>query len=147
MNTLSKGRRYNHNPVGEYFSLPTRNIPNSVVNMSSLRYDLQRGVKRLGDYAYCSMAGTTFGSLKFLESVAHLIPTKGVSAKMEVVGNVYQLSILLESGHTLVFRGIGSGYFGEGSRGAYDILKFCGFSPTQCNNVWSKESFRVYKRV
>lgn len=147
--TSGQARTVTYSPShGDYFGLPLHGVHAKLglISVNKFKYDLQRGVKRLPDYAFSSAGGASLTSLQFLMVCYNHLELKGVSAKMSYKNNKYLLEVNLLSGHLLVFTGVGSGYVGEGSRTAYDILKACGFSESQLNNIWNRENFRIFRR-
>ena len=123
----------------------------SCFNSARLRYDLERGVTTLNEDAYTKVGtGATRFSLCFLVILAHFLPSehlKGKKAKITFSNRShFRLFVETSTGYLFRFDGIGSGYFGEGSRGAYDILRFFGFSHEQAERVFKNEQLTLYKR-
>lgn len=138
-----------YKPHFKFFSLDSQ-LANPVghVNWALLKADIARGVVRLPEYAYVASWGSTLGSLRFLNALMRFFDvTTAHRAKLSYdPRHHYTLSVFLKNGPELVFKGVSGGYYGEGPRGCYDILKACGFSERQCQKVWTNETFLVYKR-
>lgn len=136
-------------PAGNFFYLEDSTIQNftRTVNARAIFNDVQRGVRRLNEEAYCQSYGVTRSSLAFAIIVNQMV---GITAKRAELTYTpqkhYTLKVFTRSGFEVVFKGVSGGYFGEGARGCYDILKFCGFSEEQCQRVWENENFTVSKR-
>lgn len=119
------------------------------VDLSRIDSDVQRGVKRLSESAYCKLYGSTQSSLKFALALKDYLPLdKAVEAEMTTdKRGIFQLLVTLDTGHQIEFEGVSGGYFGEGTRGSHDILKLCGFSTDQLTIPFSNKTFRVSKTV
>ncbi|MNV38663.1 hypothetical protein D3C71_1302250 [compost metagenome] len=117
------------------------------IDANTLKRDLLRGVKRLTEEAYSPRWGTTDNSLRFTLLCLKLLDTKVVKAEFRF-SQVHWHTVILStfSGHEIMLKGFSSGSVCTGSRAAFDILKFCGFRQSQCDNVWEKESFIVSRR-
>lgn len=138
------------NHGGEYYYLESSHADyrGNGLQLTTFLNDVQNGVKRLAEYSYVPYYGTTQGSLRFMNLLRNHIDVRGKSAQLKYTQKKgFSLTVETFSGYELFFKGIGGGYFGEGSRGTYDILKACGFSEEQCSNAFKKEEFRVYKRA
>lgn len=135
---------------GRYFYLEdsyAQPLPNNV-KMKELVQDVKRGVKRLSEDAYCPYWGSTTSSLRFFIALRQGIDVRAKKAELRYSQkNHFTLFVETFSGYTLMFKGCSGGYYGEGSRGCYDILKACGFSEEQCQRVFEKETFTVTRRV
>lgn len=120
----------------------------SKINKRLFKQDLDRGVKRLPDYAYMKGAISTTDTLRYFCFLATLYDMRQViSAKMEYKRNKYTFTLYTSTGHTFVFSGASGGYFGTGSRATYDILKFCGFKEEQYQRAFHYENFTCRKKV
>lgn len=119
-------------------------------HVSELKRDIDRGVKTLKDSAYMISYGATTSSLSFLLVLSNLVGRQNlVASKAELVHKLamdWRLHVTLTSGHTLIFTGVSGGYFGEGTRGCHDILKFFGFSQKQCTYPFEKQKFTCIKK-
>ena len=125
----------------------------SMVNIPLLIEDLKRGVTTLSEDAYCKGWGSTQTSIAFatvlMGVLGSLSGKEGVTAKHAKMTltkkHHYTLKIETFSGYTLVFKGVSGGYYGEGSRGAHDVLKLFGFDARQCSRVFERENFELRK--
>lgn len=130
------------------YSFPPNRI-RSFVNLQALAKDLQRGVTTLSEEAYCSSYGVTQTSIAFALAVRQALGPEHFQAKRAEMlysrQRHYTLRIETFSGFIITFKGVSSGYYGEGSRGAHDILKAFGFDARQCNRVFERENFELRK--
>lgn len=125
----------------------------SVVNVNALMQDLQRGVTTLSEEAYCRGWGSTQTSLAFAVALIKVLEQAkgqdGVTARRADMTlsdkHHYTLRVTTFSGYDIVFKGVSGGYYGEGTRGAHDILKLFGFNEKQCNRAFEHEQFDVRK--
>lgn len=117
------------------------------VRVLTLKADLQRGVKRLPEYAYSKQWGSTSGSLRFFNVLMKYIDvTKVNRAKLKhSLPHHFTMELYHPEGFTIVLKGVSGGYFGEGSRGCHDVLLACGFNQVQANKAFSHEQFEVRK--
>lgn len=117
------------------------------VNLRNLRHDIKRGVMTLSEDAYCRFWGVTHTSIAFALALQQVfngtLVGKRAAMKYFEHFNHFILRVKTTSGHEIVFRGVSSGYYGEGPRGAYDILKTFGFNDRQCKVVFEKENFEL----
>lgn len=142
-------RKELYKPYFNYFYLDDSGAnPVGNVNMKLLQHDIQRGVKRLPEYAYTRNWGSTRGSMQFMNALRRLINVENAKRAVLTYSHEHHfvLTIYTTDGYTLVFKGVSGGYTGEGTRGCYDILKVCGFREEQCQKVWKSETFTVFKR-
>ncbi len=137
---------------GDYFYLTeSYSYPKGHVQVRVLANDIQTGVKRLAEYAYCSAYGVTRTSMRFMNALIHLLgqeAIQGVKAELAYSQkHHFTLTVHTISGFELVFKGVSGGYYGEGTRGCYDILKVCGFNEKQCQRAFEKETFTASRRI
>lgn len=121
----------------------------STVNLAELQRDIKRGVKTLSEHSYCKYYGITRTSLAFYLAIRNLLGEEMCNAKkaeMVYRKNTYIMRVTTFSGFTIVFQGLGSGFFGEGPRGTRDLLKALGFSEKQMQRPFESENFTVSKR-
>lgn len=137
-------------PALDYFFQQTRGMTPSprFFSRKTLMDDLNRGVRRLPDYAYMTNAVSSHASIQFAMHLKSILGNsfEGKQAEMTYKNNNYMLKVITRSNHEVVFSGVGAGYFGEGSRTAYDILKLFGFSEEQRQKLWERENFKLYRR-
>jgi hypothetical protein len=151
--STNKVKVVEYKPTGAFFALNSEALVHqakttrrSVLNL--INADAKRGVRRLSDEAYCRHYGSTRDSLIFLLIVSSEMSCEAVRAELtHSAKQHFTLKVHLKTGYTLVFKGVAGGYFGEGSRGCYDILKFCGFNEKQCQKVWTNETFTCSRRI
>lgn len=119
------------------------------LRLKTLGRDIERGVRRLSEWAYNPNWGSTRSSMRFLNALIDAGIDIQNAYRAELRHNQkdwYTLFVYTIDGYTLMFKGVSGGYYGEGTRGCYDILKACGFNEKQCQKVWHNESFKVVKK-
>jgi hypothetical protein len=137
-----------HPNQGFFYLNDGQSNPVSHVKSRLLISDIQRGVKRLSESAFLDQWGSTRASMRFMNALRRTIDVTATRAQLKYSQlNHYTLVVYTRSGFELVFKGVSGGYHGEGTRGCYDILKLCGFSETQCQKVWSQQTFTVIKSL
>jgi hypothetical protein len=138
-----------HKPsFGFYYLGDQHASPVGHVKGRQLAFDIQRGVKRLPEYAYIDSWGSTQSSMRFMNALRNVINVD-LANRAELrysQRDHFTLMVWTKDGFELVFKGVSGGYHGEGTRGCYDILKVCGFNEAQCQKVWTNETFTVIKR-
>lgn len=138
---------------GGYFYLhdSVRLNPTGYVKIKSIVSDVERGVKRLSEDAYCPSHGVTQTSLRFMTALVGLFGIEPLRAKTAELrySKKHHFTLVVETvlGFTIVFKGVSGGYYGEGSRGCYDLLKAFGYSDKQCEQVFHKETFRLQRSL
>lgn len=141
-----------YKPHFEYFYLNDHFISNTKyikIKTRTLKKDIERGVKFLSEWSYCEKWGATPSSLRFLNALKKHINVKS-AIKAELVYSQkkhWTLYIYTNEGYTLLFKGVSGGYYGQGTRGCYDILKACGFNERQCQKTWKNGTFKVLKNM
>jgi hypothetical protein len=138
-----------YKPKNGFFYLNESLYKPKGIKTVTLKKDVERGVKTLSEWSYADDWGATRTSLRFFNALKKYIDvTKVFKAEMLYsIKTHYTLRLYTINGHTLIFKGVSSGYIGDGTRGCYDILKACGFSEPQCQKAFSLESFKVYKKI
>lgn len=138
-------------PKVEYYYINshvyTPNRIRSLVNLSALADDIERGVTLLTEDAYTQHYGVTQTSLAFALAVKRYTGEQVAKRAVMTYSQKHYYTLRLETfnGFTFVFKGVAGGYYGEGSRGAHDILKLFGFDNRQCSVVFEKEKFELRK--
>lgn len=122
--------------------------PTGHVKVRLLHQDLARGVKRLSEEAYCPNWGSTSTSLRFMNTLLSIFGDLNVVRAELRYSKAKHFTLVLKTMYEqeLIFKGVSGGYYGEGSRGCYDILKACGFSEKQIERVWTSEQFVITRR-
>lgn len=121
------------------------------IKLLTLKRDLERGVKHINTRSYMTenLCGVTQFDIRFLEQISKLIWLNGKRAVMDYdPRHSWILRVYTHNGYSFVFNGVSSGYGGEGTRGAYDILKLFGFNDKQCKKVFQRcnlEGFTVVR--
>jgi hypothetical protein len=117
------------------------------VRIVTLRRDLNRGVKFLNEKAYHISYGATRSSIRFFAYLSSQIDVTNVyRAKLTLSQrHWFTLRLWTTDGYLIMLKGVSGGYFGEGTRGCYDILKACGFNERQCWKAFKEEQFEVRK--
>jgi hypothetical protein len=123
------------------------------VHKKILKRDIERGVKFLSDIAYSPAGGSTRGSTLFLlELKKHIDLGKVYRADLTYVNGRkhYTVKLFTTDGYTIMLKGISFGYFGEGSRGSYAVLKECGFNEKNFGHIFKhtgRTQYRFFRRV
>jgi hypothetical protein len=139
-----------HKPHFDFYYLNDSHAnPVGHVKGRQLALDIQRGVKRLPEYAFVDGWGSTQGSMRFMNALRKFVNVElAYRAELRYTQrDHFTLVVWTRDGFELVFKGVSGGYHGEGTRGCYDILKVCGFNEAQCQKVWANETFTVIKRA
>lgn len=133
-----------HPPLGFFYAQGTAPDRRGFAYLT-LKRDLERGVHRLPDYAYMRHWGSSRASLHFALHLRNILGHlfQGKQATMTYRNGDYRLSVITVGNLEIVYTGVGSGYFGEGSRTAYDILKLMGFPEKKLEKIWTQENFRI----
>lgn len=122
------------------------------VHKTILKRDLKRGVKFLSDMAYSEVGGSTRGSTMFLLELRKHIDLSLVY-RADLSQNSkhwYTMKLYTKDGYTIMLKGIGFDYFGEGSRGAYAVLTECGFDGKRVERILKhngRTHYRFLRRV
>lgn len=140
-------------PKPDYYYMTDYSFPpnkvRSLVNLQALSRDIQRGVSTLSEHSYCASYGVTQTSIAFALAVRQALGQQNYQARRAEMTysqqHHYTLRIETFSGYTIVFKGVSGGYYGEGSRGAHDILKAFGFDARQCGKVFERANFELRK--
>ena len=124
------------------------------IRTRTLRKDLERGVKFLSETSYSNANGSTKSSALFMLKLKNLIDiTKvyRVDLKYTPTRHWYTLELYTTDGFHIQLKGCSYGYYGEGSRGTYAVLRECGFSEKRIQRIFEhgadKKSIRMYRRV
>lgn len=118
-----------------------------------LRNDLARGVKFLSESSYSIINGSTKSSAIFMLKLKNLIDiTKVYRVDLKkTTRHWYTLELYTKDGFHIQLKGCSYGYYGEGSRGSYAVLRECGFDEKRIQRIFEhgadKKSIRMYRRV
>lgn len=140
---------YNPGTNQDFFSLTSSFAnPTGHVKVRLIHQDLARGVKRLSEEAYCPNWGSTSTSLRFMNALLSIFGNLNVVRAELRYSEAKHFTLVLKTiyDQEIIFKGVSGGYYGEGSRGGYDILKACGFSPKQLERIWTNEKFVITRR-
>lgn len=124
--------------------------PVGQVKTKTIMNDLNRGVTRLTEDAYCKNYGASITSIRFMIALMNIIGhngMQGVRAELKTANNRSTLTVKTSSNLTIVFLGVSGGYFGEGSKSCHDILKAFGFNEKQSNKPFERDNFLVTRKV
>lgn len=138
---------FNYKPSDWNYGIKSR------VYKRTLKKDIARGVKFLSDIAYAKDGGSTRGSMRFIQEVAKHIDlgkTYRAALTFENGGKWYTLKLFTKDGYTIMLKGCSFDYFGEGSRGSFAALTFCGFKPKQIERILNhtgRTKYNFFRRV
>lgn len=129
----------------KYYYLGNRRNRQGIKLVTFLR-DLKRGVKHINSQAYMveNYSGITQFDMKFLDIASRYLWLNGKRAVMTFSPRQWwTLTVYTHNGYTFIFKGVSAGYYGEGTRGAHDVLKMFGFNAAQCEKAFKHETFTV----
>lgn len=124
---------------------------NGIMHKTTLRKDIQRGVRFLNESAYSEIWGSTTGSALFcIELRKHIDFDLVYRVDMTLTNkHHYTVRLFTKDGYTIQLKGFSFGYYGEGSRGSLAILQECGFSQKQIHRIFQLNipKVRLFRRV
>jgi hypothetical protein len=124
------------------------------IQTKTLGNDINRGVKFLSESSYSNALGCTKSSILFimkLRNRINLSKVYRVDLKYTPTKHWYTVELFTKDGFHIQLKGCSYGYYGEGSRGTYAVLKECGFDEKRIQRIFEigadKKSIRMYRRV
>lgn len=126
---------------------------NGFIKRNILKSDIVRGVKFINEQAYSNVCGSTRSSALFIQQVAKYINLSLVY-RVDLKHNNkhwYTVRLFTKDGYVIQLKGCSYGYYGEGSRGTYAVMKECGFDPKKFEkriftHGAEKQSIKFFKR-
>lgn len=123
------------------------------IKRNILKSDIERGVKFINEQAYSNVCGSTRSSALFIQQVAKFVDLSNVY-RVDLKHNNrhwYTVRLFTKTGYVINLKGCSYGYYGEGSRGTWAVLKACGFNPNKFEkrifaHGADKQSIRFFRR-
>jgi hypothetical protein len=123
------------------------------IKRNTLKSDINRGVKFLSERSYSNVTGSTKSSALFMLQVKKVIDlTKVYRVDLKYTSNKhwYTVELFTKDGYHIQLKGCSYGYYGEGSRGTYAVLRECGFPEKRIQRIFEhgadKKFMRFFRR-